>query len=242
MATRVHLCGRLTAEIGGRRIEAALRGRQGRLLFAYLVLERLRPVPRDELVAALWADEPPKKADSALSALLSKLRRLAPLEGRSEVRIALAGDAWIDVEAATDALHRAEGAAARADWTVAWGPARVAQHIAARELLPGEDAGWVEERRRRLREVYERALELVACACLGIGGGELYGAERAARALAAAAPFRESGHRLLMEALDRRGNRAEALRAYDELRRLLRDELGAAPSPATQELHRRLLG
>jgi SARP family transcriptional regulator, regulator of embCAB operon len=44
-----------------------------------------------------------------------------------------------------------------------------------------------------------------------------------------------------MLTLDGRGNRAEALRAYEELRLLLRDELGTAPSPATQELHRSLL-
>jgi hypothetical protein len=40
--------------------------------------------------------------------------------------------------------------------------------------------------------------------------------------------------------LDERGNRAEALQAYEELRKLLREELGASPSPATQEVHRRL--
>jgi DNA-binding SARP family transcriptional activator len=45
-----------------------------------------------------------------------------------------------------------------------------------------------------------------------------------------------------MEVLAVRGNRAEALHVYDQLRTLLRDELGAAPSPATQELHRALLG
>jgi DNA-binding SARP family transcriptional activator len=55
------------------------------------------------------------------------------------------------------------------------------------------------------------------------------------------APYRETGHRLLMEALERRGNPAEALRAYERLRALLRDELGVAPSPDLQAVHRRLL-
>jgi DNA-binding SARP family transcriptional activator len=45
-----------------------------------------------------------------------------------------------------------------------------------------------------------------------------------------------------MEALERRGNVAEALLAYDRLRVLLRDQLGVAPSPALQSVHRRLLG
>jgi DNA-binding SARP family transcriptional activator len=55
------------------------------------------------------------------------------------------------------------------------------------------------------------------------------------------APYRETGHLLLMEALERRGNTAEALRAYERLRVLLREELGIAPNPAIQSLHRRLL-
>jgi DNA-binding SARP family transcriptional activator len=45
-----------------------------------------------------------------------------------------------------------------------------------------------------------------------------------------------------MQALAAEGNPAEALQAYDRLRMLLREELGVAPSAATQELHRALLG
>ena len=44
-----------------------------------------------------------------------------------------------------------------------------------------------------------------------------------------------------MEVLAARDNHADALRIYDQLRTLLREELGAAPSPATQKLHRALL-
>ena len=44
-----------------------------------------------------------------------------------------------------------------------------------------------------------------------------------------------------MEALARRGNLAEALRASERLRALLREELGVAPSPDLQAAHRRLL-
>jgi DNA-binding SARP family transcriptional activator len=44
-----------------------------------------------------------------------------------------------------------------------------------------------------------------------------------------------------MEALDREGNRAQALQVFDGLRRLLREELGASPSDATLTAHERLL-
>jgi DNA-binding SARP family transcriptional activator len=242
LATRIHLCGRLRAEVDGRQLEPRLPGRQGRLLFAYLVLNRRRPARRDELAGALWAEQPPAASDAALSALLSKLRRAIPLEGRSEVQLGLPTDAWIDVEAVGEALHRAEGAVGRGDWTEAWGPARVAQHIAARPLLAGDEAQWLEEHRRRLAGAYERALELAAQTCFEIGGSELATAERTARTLIETAPYRESGYRWLMLTLERCGNRAEALRVYEQLRQRLRDELGTAPSPASQELHRTLLG
>jgi SARP family transcriptional regulator, regulator of embCAB operon len=82
----------------------------------------------------------------------------------------------------------------------------------------------------------------VARACLGIGGAELDTAERSARTLIERAPYREPGHRLLMETLAARGNDAEALVVYEHLRARLREDLGASPSRETQALHRRLLG
>ena len=239
--TRIHLCGRLVARIDGHRVEGALPGRQGRLLFAYLALARSRPSTREELTHALWPGEQPASTDSALSALLSKLRRIVPIETGGEPRLALPAGAWIDVEAAREALHRTQAAVGQKDWPAAWGAGRVTQHIAARELLPGEGAPWIDEHRRELEELYLRSLELVGRACLEIGGGELDTAERCGRRLVACAPYRESGYRLLMEVLAERGNDAEALLLYDELRRRLRDELAMAPSALTQAIYRRIL-
>src|ERR671933_526201 len=102
-------------------------------------------------------------------------------------------------------------------------------------------ARWLQEWRRRLDEVHLRGLECFAEARLGIGGPTLAQAKDCARRLIELAPYRETGHRLLIEALERRGNVAEALLAYDRLRVLLRDELGVAPSPAVQSVHRRRL-
>jgi SARP family transcriptional regulator, regulator of embCAB operon len=239
--TRIQLCGRVVVRLGGRRVEGELPGRQGRLLFVYLAATRSHAVPRDELVDALWPRDAPEKADASLSALVSKLRRAVPVEGRSDLQLVLPADAWIDLEAASEALHRAESAAARRDWAAAWAPARVTQHIAARGFLQGEDAPWIEERRRSLETLYLRSLELAGRASLELGGTEIDTAERAARALVARAPFRETGYRLLMEILAARGNDAEALRVYEGLRALLREELGTAPSSETQALHRQLL-
>jgi SARP family transcriptional regulator, regulator of embCAB operon len=242
--TRVQLCGTLAVEIYGQRVEAAFPGRQGRLLFAYLAVNRQRSVSRDELADAVWGEHLAAGADAALTALLSKTRtalRPADVHGRGELRLALPEDAWIDVEAALEAVHRAESAVAQGRWHEAWGAALAARLVAARRFLVGHDAAWVEVWRRRLADVLVRALEAYAAASLGVGGTELAAAERTALELIERAPFRESGYWLLMEAKAARGNVAEALHVYERLRVLLREELGVAPSPAVQAVHRRLL-
>ena len=86
-----------------------------------------------------------------------------------------------------------------------------------------------------------RAHECVAASGLELGATEFDSVKRSGRALIELTPYRESGYRFLMEALRREGNSAEALSVYDRLRLLLRDDLGAAPSAQTQELHRNLL-
>jgi DNA-binding SARP family transcriptional activator len=231
---KVQLCGRLVVVVDGERIEERLPGRQGRLLFAYLALNRRRAVARDELVEAVWADG----RDGGLAPLLSKLRKVLPITGTN---LALPQHTWVDVEAAADAVHRAESSVSQGDFHRAWGPSQVALFIAARPLLPGETEPWLEDERRRLGELHLRALEAYGAASLGIGGTERSAAVRAGRELTRLEPYRESGWRLLMEGLAAEGNVAEALAAYERLRGLLRDELGISPSAPTQALHRELL-
>jgi len=231
----VQLCGRLVVELDGRRVEEELPGRQGRLLFAFLAVNRNRALSRDELVDAIWEDG----RDGGLAPLMSKLRRVVQLDAN---RLRLPDGAWIDVEAAGDAVHRAESAVAQGDVHRAWGPAQVAMFVSRRVFLPGEESDWILSERRGLATLHVRALEAYAQASLGIGGTELAAAVRAGHELTRLEPYRETGYRILMQALAEEGNAAEALRVYDSLRRLLHDELGAAPSAATQELHRSLLG
>jgi DNA-binding SARP family transcriptional activator len=127
------------------------------------------------------------------------------------------------------------------DWRRAWPAALTAQYVSRRRFLAEYEATWIDEWRRQLDVFYERALACYGEACLGIGGTELPAAERAARRLVAHAPLAETGHRLLMRALAAHGDPAAALAAYDQLRQLLREELGVSPGPATQALHARLL-
>src|SRR5579864_9219897 len=102
---RVQICGALSVELDGRRIEGQLPGRQGRLLFTYLVVNRHRQVPRDEVAEALWREPDPAAIDTRLNPLLSKLRRILgtdAISGRATIHLHLP-HAWVDLEAAVEA-------------------------------------------------------------------------------------------------------------------------------------------
>ena len=243
-STRIQLCGRLAVELAGRELTAKLPGGQARVLFTYLTVTRAVPSRREQLIEALWPWRAPAGADTALSALLSRLRSVVGsdvVSGRGEIHLRLPHDAWIDLEAAEEAIHRAEAAVAQEDWARGWGPSLIALFTARRGFLPGEDLPWAEEHRRRLEEIRICALECYAAVALGVGGSELAPGERVARELVILAPYRERGHALLMEILAARGNGAEALRVYEQLRQRLRHELGATPAPELRDLQERLL-
>jgi DNA-binding SARP family transcriptional activator/tetratricopeptide (TPR) repeat protein len=240
----IELCGQLTVSVDGRRREGDLPGRQGRLALAYLALHAGRPVTRERLIAALWGDDAPTGHSQALNVVLSKLRRAlgaGVIENAGERAVQLTPAAHVDLDAVQPALDEAFTARERGEWATV---TEVAGRLAATAdlgLLPGYEAGWLDEPRRRLEEIGLQALELRGDAGLALGGAELAQAERAAQELVERAEYRESGYLLLMRVREAQGNLVEALRVYERLRTLLRDELGVAPGPQVQAEFERLL-
>jgi YVTN family beta-propeller protein len=218
-------------------------------LFAYLAAQQGRPVPRDELAELLWGDELPATWEKALTVLMTKLRALLEecgIDGSTALtsafgcyKLTLPDGAWIDVEAALDAIKRAEAALAAADFGEARSQGSIAASLARGSFLPGEDGSWVEERRRDLRDILVRALECLRDSAFG--AGEFAEAVRHAEEVNGLEPFRESSYRRLMQAHAAAGNPAEALRVYERCRRFLADELGTYPSPETESIYRDLL-
>ena len=246
MALRVSLTERVSIEAGGVVVdEQRFPGRKGRLLFAYLLAAQGRPVPRSELADALWGDEPPATWEKAVSVLVSKLRTLlneCGVDGSEALtnafgcyQLVLPPGSWVDVPAADEAAAAAEHALAAGDWDGARVDASTAESLARGTFLPGEDSRWVDDRRAELREILVRALECLADA--NRLAGDPAAAVHAAEELIALVPFRERGHRLLMQAQSAAGNDAEALRTYERCRTLLADELGAYPSPETEAVY-----
>jgi SARP family transcriptional regulator, regulator of embCAB operon len=249
---RIYVCGRLAVEqedlvLG----EAGFPARQGRRLWAYLVLHRRWPVGRDDLAGAVWGDAIPDAWDVALNTLISRLRsflrpiseRVPEVSIRGEVgryTLTLPARVFVDAERARTGLHAAETALRRRDWDMALGEARVAMEIAARGFLGGEEAPWIEGQRRALADLRLHALECTVEAELLRGNAAI--AEREAEHLLLLDPMRESGYRLLMRALEAGGNAAQVIRVMDDCRRRLREQGGVEPSRETERLFQTIIG
>jgi peptide/nickel transport system substrate-binding protein len=245
---KVFLLGRVTLEVDGAAVEErGFAGRQGRLLFAYLVSEAGRPVPRDEIAEVLWGGDQPATWDKALTVLASKVRGVLAGLGVDGAltgafgcyRLELPPGTWVDVVVAAEATEKAEAALRNDEPARAKAEAARAEPLLRETFLPGENGDWVEARRRGLADLRVRAIAVLADASLQLddSASAVVWAEQAV----ALDPFRESAYRRLIEAHAAAGDRAEALRVYDRYRRLVAEELGAYPSPETEALYRTLL-
>jgi DNA-binding SARP family transcriptional activator len=241
---RIYLTGQVSLECGDRLVtEGGLPGRQGRLAFVFLVANRSRPVGRDELVDVIWPAQPPPEAEAALSSILSKLRAMlkklgwsvpeASIDvGSGSIGIRLPPQTWVDVEDAASAIDEAEGALRAGDSARAWGFANVVISIAGRPFIQDQEAAWIHAIRMKLRGLLTRGLECLAAVSQLTGEPSL--AIQYTTDVLKLEPFREIAYQQLMRLHAGIGNNAEALRVFEQCRTLLREELGASPSPQTE--------
>ncbi len=242
--TRVRLCGRFEVTIDGNEIADRVPAGQARTVLTYMLSTSGRACDRSELIEAIWGDHPPKDPQTFLRPVLSRLRAVlkpATIEGRELLELNLPSPALIDVEEAEEHLLRVREAALDDDWDAVREEADRARQLTVGGFLPGQEGEWTEPRRRQVADLELEALEWSARARLRLGGVGLREADPLARELIERSPFHEAGYQILMEALAADGNPAEALLVYENLRTLLRDELGTSPHSAIRELHGRLL-
>lgn len=244
---RVYVTGPLVVEAGDAVVhERDLPGGQGRIVLAMLAVEHRRSVSRDELADELWPDCLPASWDTALRAVVSKVRAVLGATGmRPEELIAnafgcyqlrLPRNGWLDLDAATRALHEAETELGRGNAGAAGAAATVTSLICRRPFLPGVHGPWTLDRRQRIERLRLRAEECLAEAWAA--AGDYTRSVRAAEQALALDPYRETLYRRLMRSHALAGDRAAAARAYQRCRELLARELGIEPAPATIELFR----
>ncbi|MGW3283187.1 AfsR/SARP family transcriptional regulator [Streptomyces sp. NPDC001002] len=215
-------------------------GTRLRALLTVLALRPGRTVPASLLVDEVWGGDPPADATGALQALVGRLRRTLGAEAiasaESGYRLAVAAD---DID-----LHRferltAEGLRALADGN----PTKAAEalddalalwHGPALADLPdrtGEASRW------ETRRLDARRARLTAALALGDADTAL----PELTALCDTHPLDEPLQSLRLKALRATGRTAEALVAYEDVRRLLADRLGSDPGPELRALHGELL-
>jgi TolB-like protein/DNA-binding SARP family transcriptional activator len=218
---------------GGEAIEIS--SKKNRLLLAMLAFAPGRSMSRDALAALLWGGNSEEQSKNSLRQALAVLRKelkgqdgafFAGLDGTVALHptnVAVDADLLLkDTEFATrESLERVV-----ALWR---GPL-----LADVTALEPELEQWLREQREHLNSRHILALDRLAPLLTGAARIDL------ARRLIQADMLREESHRQLMEAFLAAGERAQALRQYDKLRKLLREELGVEPSPESQALRDRI--
>jgi DNA-binding SARP family transcriptional activator len=216
-----------------------LGSRKQRALLALLLLAEGEVVSRDRLIEELWRGEPPAMAEASLLAYVSRLRKVI---GPDRLRTRPPGyqltlePGELDATRFERSLAEARGHGVRE---------RAQQLRAALALWRGPPLAdlafepFAESEIRRLEELRIVALEERVEAELELGLHPELVAEL--ERIVSDNPLRERPRGQHMLALYRCGRQAEALESYQEMRRLLTEELGLEPSPALKELQKAIL-
>jgi predicted ATPase/DNA-binding SARP family transcriptional activator len=213
-----------------------------RALVARLLLSMGQVVSTDTLVDALW-DEPPASADKLLRIYVSQVRKALP-----EPRLVTQSPGYVlhvepsELDSARFERLLAEGQAALADGHPTLASALLGRALAlwrgpaladfAYDPFAAHEIARLEELRLLCRE--ERLEADLALGRVSEGIAEL-------QALVSAEPLRERLRAQLMLALYRAGRQGDALEAYQEARRTLRDALGVEPGLELRRLERAIL-
>ncbi len=225
----------------------AVGGSRERAILALLLLSANRVVSSERLADALWGDRAPEGATHALRVHVYRLRQALRKAGAGDVLVTKAPGYLLRVDAGTIDATRFEALVARARERAGGGDHQQAATLLGEALALWRgpaladvaDAPFALAESTRLEEARLAALEERIEADLACGRhGELVGE---LDALVRAHPLRERLWAKRMLALYRAGRQADALRAYQELRRTLADDLGLEPSGDVVRLERCIL-
>jgi DNA-binding SARP family transcriptional activator len=214
----------------------------GQRLLALLGLHR-RPLPRSNIAGTLWPASAAAQASANLRAALSRLPRPGghALTTAQDAQLKLSDHVQVDIWDCDARIRRARTSQS-SDSCDHGRPAYLDDDtlpLLSHDVLPLWPEDWILVERERHRQARLHSLERLSQRLCRTGWYEE--ALEAALAAVAGEPLRESAHRRVIEAHLAEGNPGEALRQYDIYRRLLREELGLAPSDSLRQLLRPLL-
>lgn len=223
---------------------------QQRVVLAVLLLHTNRPIGRQQIIDAVWGTAHPTHAVNLLQRHVSSLRRV--LEPQRSARAASDRVVWtdggylftvasgnLDLEQFDSSVSLARAARVAGDLPKAASALHAALQLWRGPACDGLISPYLDAQREQLAERRISALEERIDLDLALGNHLDVIAEL--RALVAEYPLRERLRGLLMSALYRSGRQADALAAYQDARRQLRDEVGVAPAAPLQRLQQQIL-
>jgi len=222
---------------------------KSKALLQILLVEPGRLVPADQLLEYLWPDLPPRNAQNNLWVTVSQLRRVLQPDLPPRVRSTYIhkqgegylfdseSDYWLDCDAFV--THLAAAAQSASDLSAcisAWDSARI---LYQGDYLEDEPyAEWAQIPRNQWRRRYEQLLINLAEA--RGRNGRFQQAIAHCHEILMLDNANEAAYRLLMRCHAALGERAAALRVYDDAVQALQDEIGVDPMPETIELARQI--
>jgi predicted ATPase/DNA-binding SARP family transcriptional activator len=238
-------------EVSGGAGAIEIRPRMPRAVLAVLVLNANRVVSVDQLIDALWGEDPPPAATGALQAYISNLRRLLepdrPRGAPAKLLVTQTPGYVLRIDPSTVDAHRFAGLVEQARAHMEHGDHQAARDALQRGLNLWRGAPYADFAFEpffqlevsRLSELRRGAYESLMEAELGLGRHAAVVADL--ERMVAEEPLRERRWELLATALYRSGRQAEALRAVSEARRRLGDELGIDISAPLRQLESDIL-
>ncbi|MGK3204505.1 BTAD domain-containing putative transcriptional regulator [Amycolatopsis sp. MEPSY49] len=236
------LLGTLRVQRDGERVD--LGGLRQQRLLVMLLLNVNKVVGADRLLEAMWDGEPPVTARRQLHNAVAALRRSF---GAAKHLVVKDGPGYritadpqnVDAHRFTALVASASAAAAAGRTTFAVEHLEAALALWNGPALSGLQSSVFEIAAARLEENRLTATERLIG--LRLDGGEASALVPQLGELVSRHPLREETRKLLMLALHRCGRTADALNAYEQGRRMLRDELGVDPGASIRELYERIL-
>ncbi len=217
-------------------------------LFTYLVVNRSRSVPLDELLNNIWAEDSGelKNPEQALRTSIYRLRQMFDSQSEDKKMISSpqgryqwnSRQCWLDIE---EFERKCRHGAQLAEEN----PERARVYLKeALELYKGSflsgfpDIPWMEPHRNYYRRLY---VESVSRLNRLLKADRLFkNVIRVSERAALLEPFEEGLHISLMEALLEEGKNGQALAHYEYATSLCYREMGVKPSPAMRDIYRRL--
>jgi DNA-binding SARP family transcriptional activator/DNA polymerase III delta prime subunit len=228
-----------------------------RALLAYLAIQQAHPIHRDLLADLLWPNQPTTSARKQLRSALATLRgaiddaEAAPpflLISRDRLQFNPLSDHFLDVQHFGRLLDVAAGhnhgeGQACADCAEQLAEAVnlyrgvLLDQLVLRDCPAWEE--WVTQQREMFHQQVCQALQRLMH--YSAAGGQRDKAQAYARQLLNLDPWDEGAYRCLMLSLYQAGKRAAALQQYEQLRKVLADELGVEPSAESLALQQQIL-